>query len=197
MPPAYRDRDRVTAILVEQDDDADGADDRLERLFPLVYDELRAMAVRRLRDEDAITLSATELVHEAYLRLADATRVTARGRAYFFASAARAMRRIVVDHARKRGRQKRGGGQRAITLEGAEALVQGADVDVLELDHALDELAAIAERAARVVECRFYAGLGVADVARALNVTPRTVNRDWEFARTWLFDFLRGDGAVR
>lgn len=187
-------QDRITAILVETGGSEDGSG-RLDRLLPIVYDELRAIAKRRLREERAdFTLSATELVHEAWVRLADATRVTARGRAYFFACAARAMRRVVVDHVRRRRRQKRGGGERAVTLDEAAALMDGVDVEILDLERGLDALTAIAERAARVVECRFYGGLSIEDTALALGVTTRTVNRDWEFARAWLFDFLKSDG---
>lgn len=188
--------DRITAILL-QAEGREGTPPSLDALLPAVYDELRAMARGRLRHERAdLTLSPTELVHEAYLRLADATRVTDRGRAYFFAAAAQAMRRIVVEHARRRARLKRGGGRVAITLDEALALPAGAEVEVLDLDEALDRLGEIAPRAARVVECRFYGGLGVEETAVALDVTPRTVNRDWGFARAWLFDHLEaaGDG---
>jgi RNA polymerase sigma factor (TIGR02999 family) len=182
---------RITAILLQT---AGGEASRapIDLLLPLVYDELREMASRRLRrDGKDLTLSPTELVHEAYLRLGDTASVTARGRAYFFAAAAQAMRRIIVDHARRRGRRKRGGGERAITLDDALAIADGSDVDVLELEPGLVQLAAVAERAARVVECRFYAGLSIDDTAVALGVTTRTVNRDWQFARAWLHDHLK------
>jgi RNA polymerase sigma factor (TIGR02999 family) len=189
--------DRITAILLEAEG-REGAPPPLDALLPALYDELRAMARGRLRHERAdLTLSPTELVHEAYLRLADATRITDRGRAYFFAAAARAMRRIVVEHARRRGRIKRGGGRVAITLDEELALPVGAEVEVLDLDEALDRLADINPRAARVVECRFYGGLGVEETAVALDVTPRTVNRDWAFARAWLFDHLKAAGDGR
>jgi RNA polymerase sigma factor (TIGR02999 family) len=181
----------ITALLL-QTDGAEAGSASIDLLLPLVYDELREMASRRLRREGGdLTLSPTELVHEAYLRLGDTGGVTARGRAYFFAAAARAMRRIIVDHARRRGRRKRGGGDRPITLDDAVALVDGPDVDVLDLEPGLEQLATIAERAARVVECRFYGGLSVDDTATALGVTTRTVNRDWQFARAWLHDHLK------
>ena len=189
---------RITAILLQTD--AGSADPApIGLLLPLVYDELREMAGRRLRREGKdLTLSPTELVHEAYLRLGDTSNVTARGRAYFFAAAAQAMRRIIVDHARRRGRQKRGGGERVVTLDEGLALIDGAHVEVLEVEDGLVQLAAVAERAARVVECRFYAGLSIDDTAMALGVTTRTVNRDWQFARAWLHDHLKRaaqDGA--
>lgn len=186
-------QDQVTGMLVR----AEGADGppHLDRLIPLVYDELRAMAGRRLStDGPDLTLSPTELVHEAYMRLADASRVTARGRAYFFASAARAMRQIIVDHARHRGRQKRGGAARPITLNDAIALTGEANIDVLDLERGLDRLSTLAERSVRVVECRFFGGLSVEDTALTLGVTERTVNRDWQFARAWLFDYLKTSG---
>jgi len=182
---------RITAILL-QADGAPSASPPIDLLLPLVYDELREMAGRRLRREGRdLTLSPTELVHEAYLRLGDTGSVSARGRAYFFAAAAQAMRRIIVDHARRRGRSKRGGGERPVTLDDAVALVDSPEVDVLDLEPGLVQLATIAERAARVVECRFYGGLSVDDTAAALGVTTRTVNRDWQFARAFLHDHLK------
>ncbi len=170
----------------------------LDTLLPLVYEELRRMAARRLRKEHRpSTLSTTELVHEAYLRLAQGGAITSRGQAYFFAAAAQAMRRIVVDHARKRRRLKRGGGGQAVTLERAAQLGDDDTGDVLELDQALEQLARIAPRPARVVECRFYGGLSVAETALALGVTSRTIDRDWAFARAWLHDFLRSADGTR
>jgi RNA polymerase sigma factor (TIGR02999 family) len=192
-------QDQITAILLEPGGPEASAV-RLERLVPLVYDELRAMAGRHLRRDGAdLTLSPTELVHEAYLRLADATRVTARGRAYFFAAAAKAMRRIIVDHARRRNRLKRGGGKRALTLQDTVAVSANGSVDVEDLEAGLNRLMATAERAARVVECRFFGGLTIEDTALALGVTARTVKRDWQFARAWLYDYLNApvrDGSA-
>ena len=182
---------RITAALL-QADALDAGPAPLDLLLPLVYDELREMAGRRLRREGGdITISPTEIVHEAYLRLGDTSGVTARGRAYFFAAAAQAMRRIIVDHARRRGRQKRGGGERAVTLDEALVLTTGAESEVLDLEEGLTALAAIAGRAARVVECRFYGGLSIDETALALGTTTRTVNRDWQFARAWLHDHLK------
>ena len=182
---------RITAALL-QADGLDAGPAPLDLLLPLVYDELREMAGRRLRREGGdITISPTEIVHEAYLRLGDTSGVTARGRAYFFAAAAQAMRRIIVDHARRRGRQKRGGGERAVTLDEALVLTTGAESEVLDLEEGLTALAAIAGRAARVVECRFYGGLSIDETALALGTTTRTVNRDWQFARAWLHDHLK------
>ena len=163
-------------------------------LLPLVYDELRRMARGRLRLERGdFTLSTTELVHEAWLRLGDSDEVAKRGRAYFFAAAAQAMRRIVVDHARRRRRIKRGGGRVAVTLDDDLAVADAGSVDLLELEAALQQLALVAPRPAQVVECRFFGGLNADDTAQALGVTSRTVHRDWAFARAWLHDYLTSD----
>lgn len=181
--------DRIGTTLV----DADGADrTRLDRLFALVYDELREMAHLQIaRERGEQTLSTTALVHEAYLRLARDDRVTAHGRAYFFAAAAQAMRRIVVDYARRRRRVKRGSGVTPLALTESMTVMGDPALEVLDLERGLGRLAEIAERPSRVVECRFYGGLSVDDTALTLGVTPRTVKRDWAFARAWLFDYLK------
>ena len=165
---------------------------QLDQLIPLVYQELRTIAHRQLfNDATDRTLSTTELVHEAYLRLSQDSRVTDRGREYFFAAAAQAMRRIVVDYVRRKRRMKRGGGIRLITLDEVPAARDDAGVDVIDLERGLSGLVAIAPRAAQVVECRFYGGLDVEQTALAVGVTTRTVKRDWSFARAWLFDYLQ------
>ena len=184
-------RDEITTLLLEADASASGSVS-LDRLMPAVYEELRGIAHHRLHGRADVTLSPTELVHEAYMRMADVTRVTARGRAYFFAAAARAMWNIVVDYSRRRGRGKRGGGGRPVTLIDGIALTDGPGVDVLALDAGLEKLAAVAERPARVVECRFFGGLSIEETALSLGITTRTVNRDWLFARAWLFEHLGG-----
>ena len=163
----------------------------LDQLIPLVYQELRVIAHRELPSDPDRTLSTTALVHEAYLKLSRDGRVTTRGRGYFFAAASQAMRRIVVDYARRRRRLKRGGAIRLVPLDEVPAPVDNAGFDVLELEQELVALATVAPRAAQVVECRFYGGLDVADTALALGVTNRTIKRDWAFARAWLFDRLR------
>ncbi|MGH7573647.1 MAG: ECF-type sigma factor [Longimicrobiales bacterium] len=187
--------DRVTTILLEAEGTSRAA---LDRLFPLIYDDLRAIAHRQLGGEgEAQTLSTTALVHEAYLRLTDSTRVTARGRAYFFAAAARAMRRIVVDYARRRRRVKRGGGVQIVPLDEALAPSVGIGAELLDLERGLTELAKLNPRAVAVVDCRFFAGLTIEDTALALGVAGRTVRRDWAFARAWLFDYLRRETQGR
>jgi RNA polymerase sigma factor (TIGR02999 family) len=159
-------------------------------LWSLVYDELRGVARRQLRG-GSDTLQATALVHEAYMRLAEDERVSSRGRAYFFGAAARAMRQILVDHARVRSRAKRGGGETPLTLKTGDAGVDSLTTDLLDLHRALEVLEELNPRQARVVECRYFAGLDVNETAEALAVSPRTVKRDWMLARAWLFRELR------
>lgn len=162
-------------------------------LVPLVYDELHQMAHRQLgRESRNITLQTTALVHEAYVRLVDDDRVTARGRAYFFAAAARAMRQVLVDGARRRNALKRGGGATAITLDRIDPGVDSYASEILDLDHALDELEQHNSRHVRVVECRFFGGMSVEETAAALGVSPRTIKADWALARSWLHRTLEG-----
>ncbi len=168
--------------------------DIVQELVPLVYDELRAMAHRQLAGERRnSTLDTTGLVHEAYLRLVDEGRVPDRNRSYFFGAAARAMRRVLVDAARRRKRIKRGGGQEPLELGAADASVEAFAADLLDLDSALDRLARLYPRQAHVVECRFFGGLNVEETAAALDLAPRTVKRDWVLARAWLHRALRED----
>ncbi len=168
-----------------------------EQLLPLVYDALRGIARSQLRRERADhTLQSAELVHEAYERLADQSRVNWRGRTHFFAVAAQVMRRLLVDHARQRARRKRGGGLQRITLGDVAA---GSDLDLeelLALDRALKKLAALHEREARVVELRYFGGLTTREVASVVGVTERTVRRDWTFARAWLKRELSQEGGA-
>jgi len=185
-------QDAVTKLLEASVHQAWTGDRLLDQLMPLVYDELRLLARRQLaRERGGITLDTTGLVHEAYLKLVDQSRVSARGRAYFFGAAARAMRQVLVDAARRRNRVKRGGGVRPITLE--ESLIQadGFAADILDLEDALEQLAAEYPRQARVVECRFFGGLTVEETAAALGVSERTVKGDWALARAWLFTAMK------
>ncbi|MGE0442270.1 MAG: sigma-70 family RNA polymerase sigma factor [Gemmatimonadales bacterium] len=166
----------------------DGDAGALDRLLPLVYDELRALAGAQLRHErTGHTLSATALVHEAYVRLADRDRLGARDRSHFFAIAAQSMRRVLIDHARGRRRLKRGQGQDAVPLDAVADLVgdQAAE-ELLALDAALDRLALLSPRAAQVVERRFFAGLSMEETAESMGTSVRTVRRDWVQARAWL-----------
>ena len=166
----------------------------LDRLTPLVYDELRKLARSYMRSERAgHTLQTTALVHEVYLRLIDAGRVPTESRASFFAVAARLMRQILVDFARARGYQKRGGGAHQVSLDDAMIIGQPQDEDLIALDEALGELTRIDERKSRVVELRFFGGLTEAETAEALKVSPETVRRDWRLAKSWLQLRLSGE----
>ncbi len=160
----------------------------MEEILPVVYDELRRMAARRLRDErTSHTLSATALVHEAWLELTKLNRIQWQNRAHYLGFAAQAMRRILIDYAVARRRQKRGGGVAPIHLEGdAWAVAEARSEDLLALDEALVRLAALSERQARIVEYRFYGGMSVEEAAESLGISPATVKREWATARAWL-----------
>lgn len=170
----------------------------VEALVPLFYDELRRMARRQLaREGGNATLHTTELVHEAWLRLADSEEIVHRGRAYFFGAAARAMRRVLVESARRRGARKRGGGDVAVTLSDDHSSVDAYASELLDLDRALEALEAESPRLARVVECRWFAAMSVEETAAALGVSPRTVKSDWALARAWLHEALQsGTGGT-
>jgi RNA polymerase sigma factor (TIGR02999 family) len=174
----------VTALLK-----AWSAGDRaaLERLLPLIERELRRIARAQLaRERSGHTLQPTALVNEAFLRLVEQRQVSFEGRGRFFALAATVMRHVLVDHARARGRDKRGGGRAPVSLDGLPDIPAGQTVELLDLDRALSKLAALDERKARVVELRFFGGLEVPQTAAALGVSENTVIRDWAFAKAWL-----------
>lgn len=157
------------------------------RLWRLVYDELRSMARRQLANEHAgITLQTTSLVHEVFLRLMGSQPVDWGSRRHFFGAAANAMRQIRIDDARRRLRHKRGGGQRPVSLDDADVIFQEDPHEFLALNEALQELERTAPRQADVVKLRFFAGLSVDETANALDVSPRTVDNDWKFAKAWL-----------
>jgi len=161
--------------------------DGLHDVFPSVYQELRRVAHRHLRGEQSgHTLGTTGLVHEAYLELAKLDHVRWHGRGYVLAAASRAMRRILVDYAVARRAQKRGGGVVVESLDDALAMAVARGDELVALDEALERLAAVNERCARVVECRFFGGMSVEESAEALETSPATVKRDWTVARAWL-----------
>jgi RNA polymerase sigma factor (TIGR02999 family) len=165
----------------------------MERLVPLLYEELCEVAHRHLaRERPDHTLQTAALVHEAYLKLAGDSGIARRGRAYFFAAASRAMRQVLIDHARKRRADKRGGDADFVTLGDEAGQADAFTGELLDLDEALCALAEANPRHARVVECRFFGGMSVEDTAVALGVSPRTVKNDWALARAWLFEALRG-----
>lgn len=169
--------------------DAYSAGDRevLDELLTLLYEELRRLARARMRGERAgHTLQTTALVNEAYLKLVRLDRIEYRNRAHFFAIAARAMRNVLVDHAERRGAQKRGGDWVAVALEEDRLAEPGPSVDLLAFEQALARLEALEPRHARVVECRLLAGMSIDETAEALEVSAATVSRDWALARAWL-----------
>lgn len=181
--------DSVTALLLAWRAGDPGA---LQRLVPLVYDELRKLAHKRMRGEhSSMTIDTPGLVHETYLRLVRMDRVQWQDRAHFFAVVARVMRRVLVDEARKRGNQKRGAGYTRVSLNTAACLPQTPRVDLLALDEALERLAEAAPRKAQVIELRFFAGLTIEETAKALDVSIDVVKREWRTAKLWLVETLR------
>jgi RNA polymerase sigma factor (TIGR02999 family) len=183
----------VTRILsaIEQGD-AHAA----EQLLPLVYDELRKLAAQKVAEEKpGQTLQATALVHEAYLRLVDGEKAQHwNSRRHFFAAAAEAMRRILVERARHKRSRKAGGDRRRLDLDDVEPAVTGPDVDLLALDEALEKLGRQDKRKAELVKLRFFAGLTTAEAARALGISLSTADNDWAYARCWLRLEIQGGG---
>ena len=164
-----------------------GDDSALERLFPLIYDELRAIATREMRREvGEHTLQPTALVHEVFLRLVDKPDLQWHSRAHFLNLAARAMRRILVEHARHRKRLKRGGDAQRVTLDEQFQGPHQPVPDLTEIDAALERLSQHDARKARVVELRFFAGLSIEETARVIGISPATVKREWQFAKAWI-----------
>ena len=182
----------ITQILQEV---SGGNREAPARLMPLVYDELRRLADHYLRRERPDhTLQPTALVHEAYLKLIDQTRVDWQNRAHFFGVAAQLMRRILVDHARRHQASKRGGFRQKLTLDEAVDYSQTRDIDLVRLDEALTALAQFDARQSRVVELRFFGGLTIEETAEALSVSPATVKVDWSMAKAWLRREIGGGG---
>jgi RNA polymerase sigma factor (TIGR02999 family) len=182
----------VTWLLAEW---AGGDEGALDRLMPLVYQELRRIADRALgRERQGHTLQATALVHEAYLRLVQQHSAQFQNRAHFFAIASQVVRRILVDHARRRASIKRGAGEARVILD-MDVADDAPSVDALALDEALERLASLDSQQARIVEMRFFGGLTVEETADVLKISPRTVKRDWSMARAWLRRELSGSSA--
>jgi RNA polymerase sigma factor (TIGR02999 family) len=186
-------RSGVTRLLIQL---REGDQAAWDRLLPLVYEELRRIAHNQLRSQDkGHTLNTTALVHETYLKLVDQNSVTVRDRAHFFCLSARAMRHVLIDHARKRSTAKRGGGWRQLPLDDAEIPVEETADILLALDEALTRLSGLNDRMSRVVECRFFGGMTEQETAEALGVTDRTVRREWTKARLWLYSELQEKSA--
>ncbi len=164
-----------------------------EKAVSLVYSELHRIAARALQHEHpGHLLQTTALIHEAYVRLIDAQQLRIQSRVHFFAVASQQMRRILVDHARLRNAQRRGGGAVTVELDGVQIGFNPKGIELLALDEALTELQRIDSRAAKVVELRFFGGYTDTEVAQGLGISLATVRRDWEFARSWLFDRIHG-----
>lgn len=181
----------VTQILARA---GEGDAEAAEALFPLVYDELRRLAGSCLRDERAgHTLQATALVHEAFLKLVGQSGASYTDRRHFFAIASTAMRRILVNHAKAKKAEKRGGGRAPIALDEAQAVFEERAIDLLALDEALDRLAAIDPDQARLVELRFFGGMTMEQVADQLDISPRAAHYEWSAARAWLRGELLAD----
>jgi RNA polymerase sigma factor (TIGR02999 family) len=175
---------QITLLLLNW---SKGDEYALEQLMPLVYEELRRMARNYMRRQPSgHTFQTTELIHEAYLKIASGEEKQWQNRSHFFGVAAKAMRHILVDYARSKGRNKRGGWQDRITFVEDVAVSSGRSEKIVALDDALNQLAVLDERKVRVVEMKFFGGLTVEEIAGVLKISPETVKRDWSFAQTWL-----------
>lgn len=184
------DKSEVTQLLVAI---GEGNQEAYNDLFPMVYGKLKEIALSQLnREYREHTLSRTELVHEAYMKLVDQTKIDFSNRTHFYAIAARSMRQILVDYARKKKAQKRGGDQRDLTLDESSISIQQHAGQIIELDTYLNELSNLDERLGKIVELRFFAGLSIEEAAELLGISTSTANRDWAKARGWLYQRLRG-----
>lgn len=179
----------ITKLLI---DASRGNEQAFDQLFPLVYNHLKDIARHQLaRERTGHTLRKTSLVHEVYLKLIDQTRIEWNDRAHFFAIAARAMRQILVDYARKRTAQKRGGKQQHITLDEETLDIDSHAEELIELNDLIERLAQLDERKSKVVEMRFFGGMTIREIAELLDVSTRTIDRDWLKARTWIHNELK------
>jgi RNA polymerase sigma-70 factor, ECF subfamily len=187
VPPSHD----VTGLLQAW---GEGDEEALQKLVPLVYEQLRAAARRYMvRERQGHTLQTTALIHETYLRLVDVRRIKWQNRAHFLAICAQLMRRILIDFARSRRYKKRGGGSPRVNLDEALVVQSAPDENLLALDDALNRLALVDARKSRVVELRFFGGLGIKEAAEVMKVSPDTVMRDWKLAKVWLLRELTGD----
>lgn len=182
------DPENVTRLLLEW---SDGNEQALEEMLPLIYDELRHLAHNFLyRERPGHTLQTTALVHEAYLKLIDQRDARWQNRAHFFAIAAQAMRRILIDSARKHIADKRGGGGEKLSLAEVASISPEPDTNLLELDEALNELAEIDAQQSRIIELRYFGGLTIEETAEVMKLSPATIKREWAMARAWLHQSL-------
>jgi RNA polymerase sigma-70 factor, ECF subfamily len=184
--------DNLTGLLLEW---GEGDKAALNRLMPLVYDELRRIAHRYVqRERDGHTLQTSALVNEAYLRLAGQQKVDLQNRAHFFAVSAQVMRHILIDHARRRRYAKHGGEVQRIPIEDASEMSMQRAAELIALEEALDELATIDRRKSRVVELRYFGGLSLEETAEVLEISLMTVRRDWRVAKAWLYRRIKDEG---
>jgi RNA polymerase sigma factor (TIGR02999 family) len=195
MPPVVNSSSGVTELLERA---SSGDPTAARELLPLVYEQLRASAARHMASErPGHTLQPTALVHEAFLRLVGEGHTTWDGRGHFYVAAANAMRRILIDHARKRGRQKRGGDWQRLDLDSVDLAREPAPLeDIVSVDEAIRRLEKRDERMAKIVRLRFFAGLGVQEIAEVMGITDRTVRREWAVARAWLYRELAGEQSA-
>ena len=188
-PPQHQ----ITQLLAEW---SEGNQSALDELYPLVYEELHRLARRYMsRERKGHTLQTTALINEAYVRLVDQKNVHWANRSHFFAISAQIMRRILIDHARRHGYAKRGGGAQQVSLEEVALVAGNPGSELLKLDEALKILAEIDPRRCHVVELRYFGGLSNEEIARVLKVSENTVTRDWNLARAWLYQQLTGSAA--
>ena len=185
---------QITQLLAEW---SDGNQSALDELYPLVYEELHRLARRYMsRERKGHTLQTTALINEAYVRLVDQKNVRWANRSHFFAISAQIMRRILIDHARRQGYAKRGGGAKQVSLEEAAIVAPDQASELVRLDEALKSLAKVDERRCHVVELRYFGGLSNEEIAGVLKVSENTVTRDWNLARAWLYQQLTEGGAT-
>ena len=180
-------RDAITSLLQRW---RHGDKAAMDDILPIVYDELRRLARNRLKNDPAQSLQATALVHEVYLRLVDRACTTIHDRTHFFALAARVMRQVLADHARRRIAGKRGGGVTIVGIDDATPVAKTRAIDVVALDEALAQLNSFDERLCRIVELKFFAGLTIDETAQALEMSTATVEREWTVAKAWLHERL-------
>jgi RNA polymerase sigma-70 factor (ECF subfamily) len=193
MPPLPSPTHHVTSLLAAWNR---GDEQALDQLVPVVYEELRQVARRYMAGERAShTLQTTALIHEVYVRLADLKQTSIKNRAHFLALCAKLMRNVLVDFARSRKYDKRGGGAAHVALDEAMHVAAGSDPDLIAVDQALERLAAFDARKGQVVELRFFGGLSVEETAAALDISPETVMRDWKIAKSWLMRDLTTDAS--
>ena len=185
MNMSSKPQQNITLLLNEIND---GNNLAIEKILTLVYDELRKISSKYLSDEyRKNTFQTTELVHEAYIKLIGNQQINWQSRSHFYGIAARTMRQILVDSARKRKSHKRGGGKTNLSLEDAQLVASESDDQILALDEALKKLEEIEERSSKIVELRYFSGLSIEETAEMLNISPATVKRDWQFAKAWLY----------